>query len=28
VVLYDGEAIVPFGNNLYAVPMSTLWEKV
>lgn len=28
VVLYDGEAAVPFGKNLYAVPISTLWEKV
>jgi len=27
-VLYDGEAAVPFGNNLYAVPISTLWEKI
>ena len=27
VVLYDGEAIVPFGNNMYAVPISMLWEK-
>ncbi len=26
VVLYDGEATVPFGENLYAVPISTLWE--
>lgn len=26
VVLYDGEAIVGFGNNLYAVPICTLWE--
>ncbi len=28
VVLYDGEAAVPFGKNLYAVPISALWEKV
>lgn len=27
VVLYDGEAAVPFGKNLYAVPISVLWEK-
>ncbi len=27
VVLYDGEAVVPFGNKLYAVPISRLWEK-
>jgi uncharacterized protein len=26
VVLYDGGAIVPFGSNLYAVPLSNLWE--
>jgi uncharacterized protein len=26
VVLYDGGAVVPFGNNLYAVPISSLWE--
>ncbi len=25
VVLYDGDSVVPFGNNLYAVPISTLW---
>ncbi len=25
VVLYDGEAAVPFGKNLHAVPASTLW---
>lgn len=28
VVLYDGEAAVRFGKNLYAVPISTLWEKI
>ncbi len=28
VVLYDGEAAVSFGRNLYAVPISTLWEKI
>ena len=27
VVLYDGEAVVPFGNMLYAVPISRLWEN-
>ena len=27
VVLYDGEAVVPFGNKLYAAPISTLWEN-
>jgi predicted AAA+ superfamily ATPase len=26
VLLYDGEAVVPFGNRLYAVPISRLWE--
>ncbi len=26
VLLYDGDAIVPFGKNLYAVPISRLWE--
>lgn len=25
VVLYDGDAIVPFGPNLFAVPISSLW---
>ncbi len=25
VVLYDGEAVVPFGKNLYAIPISNLW---
>jgi uncharacterized protein len=27
VVLYDGDAVVPFGNKLYAVPISRLWEN-
>lgn len=26
VVLYDGPSVVPFGNKLYAVPISRLWE--
>lgn len=26
VVLYDGEASVPFGDKLFAVPVRTLWE--
>ena len=26
VVLYDGEAVVSFGENLYAVPISNLWK--
>jgi len=26
VVLYQGKDVVPFGNNLWAVPMSNLWE--
>jgi predicted AAA+ superfamily ATPase len=28
VVLYDGDAVVPFGKALYAVPISSLWETV
>lgn len=27
VVLYDGDAVVPFGEGLYAVPLSRLWEE-
>lgn len=27
VVLYDGEAVVPFGPHLHAVPLSALWSK-
>jgi len=27
IVLYTGETIVKFGGNLYAVPISALWEK-
>ena len=27
VVLYDGEATMPFGEGLYAVPIRYLWEK-
>jgi len=27
VVLYDGESVVTFGKNLYAVPISNLWES-
>lgn len=26
VVLYDGDSVVPFGSNLYAVPISCLWR--
>lgn len=26
VVLYDGESVVGFGDNLYAVPIRALWE--
>lgn len=26
VILYLGHKVVPFGNNLYAVPMAALWE--
>jgi len=25
VVLYDGDSVVPFGKDLYAVPLSCLW---
>ncbi|MEO8084038.1 MAG: ATP-binding protein [Ardenticatenales bacterium] len=28
VVLYDGEACVPFGERLYAVPIRALWETM
>jgi len=28
VVLYDGEAVVSFGNNLHAVPISSLWGGI
>lgn len=27
VVLYDGDVTARFGKNMYAVPISTLWEK-
>lgn len=27
VVLYDGTATIPFGDNLYAVPLRALWEN-
>ena len=26
VVLYDGEATLPFGDQLHAVPIRALWE--
>lgn len=26
IVLYQGESILPFGKNLYAMPLNTLWE--
>ena len=26
VVLYDGEAALPFGERLHALPISRLWE--
>jgi len=26
VVLYDGEAVVGFGERLYAVPITFLWD--
>jgi len=25
IVMYDGEAVVPFGPQLYAVPICSLW---
>jgi predicted AAA+ superfamily ATPase len=25
LVLYDGDAVVPFGPNLFAAPISSLW---
>jgi len=28
VVLYDGEATAPFGDNLFAVPIRSLWETL
>jgi uncharacterized protein len=27
VVLHDGEATVPFGDGMFAVPIRTLWEN-
>jgi hypothetical protein len=27
VVLYDGELTVGFGDDLFAVPVSALWEE-
>ena len=27
VLLYDGDAITPFGEDLYAVPIACLWES-
>lgn len=27
VVLYDGEAVAPFGDRLFAVPLRRLWER-
>ena len=26
ILFYSGDALVPFGENLYAVPISTLWD--
>jgi uncharacterized protein len=28
VVLYDGDRVAPFGDNLCAVPIRALWEEV
>jgi hypothetical protein len=27
IVLYDGNEIMPIGDNLWAAPLSTLWGK-
>lgn len=27
LVLYDGDTVVPFGVQLYAVPVSSLWRR-
>ena len=27
IVLYIGDQPVPFGSNLYALPVSTLWQN-
>ena len=27
IVLYTGDQPVPFGSNLYALPVSTLWRR-
>ncbi len=27
VILYDGEATIPFGDRLCAVPIRALWEE-
>ena len=26
IVVYDGEAVVPFGSQRYAVPICSLWD--
>lgn len=26
IVLYDGEAVLPFGEKLFAVPLSAVWQ--
>jgi hypothetical protein len=26
LVLYDGDTVVPFGPNLFAAPISSLWS--
>jgi hypothetical protein len=26
IVVYTGEAVLPFGENFWAVPMSDLWK--
>ena len=27
IVLYNGNTIVPYGNNLFAVPIKDLWDQ-
>jgi len=27
IILYPGDSIVPFGKNLYAIPLTALWQN-
>jgi len=27
IILYTGDQVVPFGSNLYALPVSALWRN-